>query len=96
MLAVLRWIELVMPIQKRWYPVLHRYIQQIAGRVGGFGGNPDQIPPSPTGQVPGVPHRGPPELEDEITGKIEDATVIGVVPDDVYIVLGGSGRVHPE
>jgi hypothetical protein len=74
LLAVLRWIELVMPKQKRWYPVLQRYIEQIAGRVGGFGGNPGQILPSPTGQVPRLPHRPPPEPEgegEEITGKID-------------------------
>ena len=32
------------------------YISQLAGRVAGFGGNPDDIPPSPTGNVPDPSH----------------------------------------
>jgi hypothetical protein len=53
LLATLRWMVLQMPTTKRWYPVLQRYIDYVAGRVQGFGGNPGQILPSPTGWVPG-------------------------------------------
>jgi hypothetical protein len=56
LLAVLRWMELKMPKTKSWYPVLVRYIDQVAGRVLGFGGDPGQIKPSPTGDV-GPNHR---------------------------------------
>ena len=55
LLATLRWLELQMPTQKRWYPVLLRYIEYVAGRVAGFGGDPTKILPSPTGWVPGLP-----------------------------------------
>jgi hypothetical protein len=55
LLAVLRWMLDATPTQKRWYPVLQRYITDVAGRVAGFGGNPGKIEPSPTGRVPGLP-----------------------------------------
>jgi hypothetical protein len=77
LLATLRWMELQMPATKRWYPVLQRYIDYIAGRVQGFGGNPGRILPSPTGWVPGLrqpsPQPGPSHYpdQDEFTGKIE-------------------------
>jgi hypothetical protein len=58
------------PPQKRWYPVLLRYIADIAGRVLGFGGDPDTIQPSPVGDVPGL-KRPPPPTVREVTGKIE-------------------------
>jgi hypothetical protein len=45
LLAVMRWIWEHMPPQKRWYPVLQRYISDLAGRVQGFGGNPHRFHP---------------------------------------------------
>jgi hypothetical protein len=77
LLATLRWMELQMPTTKRWFPVLQRYIDYVAGRVLGFGGNPGQILPSPTGWVPGLPEPSPQPSPhhhhecDEFTGKIE-------------------------
>lgn len=59
LLATLRWMALQMPATKRWHPVLQRYIDYVAGRVQGFGGNPGQILPSPTGWVPGLPEPWP-------------------------------------
>ncbi len=38
LLAVMKWIWEKMPPQKRWYPVLQRYIGDLEGRVLGFGG----------------------------------------------------------
>jgi hypothetical protein len=58
LLAWLRWIQLSLATSNRWYPVFQRYIDQIAGRIHGFGGNPVHIPPSPVGHVPG--HQLPP------------------------------------
>jgi len=57
LLAVLRWMALHTPANRRWYPVLIRYISEVAGRVLGFGGDPGKIKPSPIGQVPGWPPR---------------------------------------
>jgi hypothetical protein len=45
LLAVLRWMLEVTPSQKRWYPVLERYIGQVADRVAGFGGDPARYCP---------------------------------------------------
>jgi hypothetical protein len=71
-LALFRWIaENVLP-ENRWYPVMQRYIAQLAVRVTGFGGNPADVPPSPTGNVPTQPspvetHR---HEHHEVTGKV--------------------------
>ena len=76
LLAWLRWIQQAIPFQNRWYLVFQRYVEQIGGRVLGFGGDPTQILPSPTGQVPGQgpgPEPGEEEEEEEreeFTGKI--------------------------
>jgi hypothetical protein len=81
-LALFRWIaENVLP-RSRWYPVMQRYIAQLAGRVAGFGGNPGLILPSPDGKLPGkarvlipVPpgdhDRPSDDRPNEITGKID-------------------------
>jgi hypothetical protein len=53
LLAVFKWKIGQIPTNNRWYPVLQRYIEQISGRVTGFGGNPQQIPPSPKGYPTG-------------------------------------------
>lgn len=58
LLATLKWLELHTSPQKRWYPVLNRYIGDVAGRVAGFGGDPGKILPSPIGQIPGWPLHG--------------------------------------
>jgi murein tripeptide amidase MpaA len=72
-LSVLRWIAEFIPHHSRWYPVFHRYLSQIAGRVTTFGGDPNQILPSPTGDGRRK-HRCHPEPEGEerraLTGKI--------------------------
>ena len=59
LLATLRSMALTMPADKRWFPVLNRYIEYVAGRVQGFGGDPGTILPSPTGSVPGLPRTLP-------------------------------------
>jgi hypothetical protein len=69
LLATLKWMQLQMPAGRSWYPVLGRYIEQIAGRVQGFGGHPGQIPPSPTGDVPHR-HHPEPEERDRTSGKV--------------------------
>jgi hypothetical protein len=75
LLAWRLWIQQSEPAQNRWYPVLQRYLAQIIGRVTGFGGNPSQIAPSPTGTVPRPkpPHPEPGKCEPvgrEFTGKV--------------------------
>jgi hypothetical protein len=49
LLSIMRWITQQKAPGDRWLPVLSRYVAQIAQRVRGFGGDPDIISPSPTG-----------------------------------------------
>jgi hypothetical protein len=58
LLAWLYGIRESMPMNSRWYPVFKRYIEQVEGRVKGFGGDPGSIPVSLTGDVPGWPLKG--------------------------------------
>jgi hypothetical protein len=61
LLAVLRWMLTATPKSRRWYPVLERYIGDVAGRVAGYGGHPATILPSELGNVPGLSfHPGAP------------------------------------
>jgi hypothetical protein len=48
-LSVLRNISLSIPGADRWRPVFDRYLDVIAQRVRGFGGNPDVVQPSADG-----------------------------------------------
>ena len=78
-LAFFRWVLSTLVPADRWYPVMERYVQEIALRVKAFGGDPARIGPSPTGQ-PGPhhpPHRppepfpGPRPGQVAYTGKVE-------------------------
>jgi hypothetical protein len=51
--AILQFIGKSIPTASRWNPVFERYLNQVAGRVKGFGGNPGLILPSGTGTLPG-------------------------------------------
>lgn len=55
LLATLRWMLVYTPPQRRWYPILVRYVDVIAGIVTTLGGQPGNILPSPIGEVPGWP-----------------------------------------
>lgn len=73
LLSVLRWILQSIPPGDRWYPAFHRYVEEIANRVRGLGGDPARIPPSPTGQWERpTPRPGEYEPEAQITlsGKV--------------------------
>ena len=101
LLAVLRWMQSRTPRTRRWYPVLHRYIETVAGRVEGFGGNPATIKPSPTGQVPGWPPEKPEPAPDEecrrgelVTGKIACIIYDHFGDFDGFIVEDQAGQHH--
>ena len=72
LLSIMRWIEEGIPANDRWWPVVARYVAQIADRVEGFGGDPTQILPSPTGDgIPKPPRPEPkPEKCIDFAGKI--------------------------
>ena len=48
-LAIFRWRLLQTSPASRWYPVLQRYVDLVAARVAGLGGDPGEIAPSPDG-----------------------------------------------
>jgi hypothetical protein len=48
-LSVLRHIARSIPADDRWRPVFDRYVDQVADRVRGFGGDPDRIAPAADG-----------------------------------------------
>jgi hypothetical protein len=48
-LAIFKWRLSLMAPSNRWYPVMQRYITYVAGRIGGMGGNPILVQPSPYG-----------------------------------------------
>jgi hypothetical protein len=71
-LSVMRWIQLAVPAGNRWFPVIQRYLDQIAARVSALGGNPASILPSPSGGIRPLPPPGPPRPAPmEFTGKVD-------------------------
>jgi hypothetical protein len=48
-LSILRYIQQTIPQTNRWYPIFVRWLNSLAAKVAGLGGNPAKIPPSPTG-----------------------------------------------
>lgn len=54
-LSVLRHIARSIPAEDPWRAVFARYLDQVAARVRGFGGDPDAVAPSPDGDPAGVP-----------------------------------------
>ena len=83
LLATLRSMALTMPADKRWFPVLSRYIEYVAGRVQGFGGDPSTILPSPTGRVPGLPEPSPRPPRDHDDDDVEhfEGKIDGLIYD---------------
>ncbi len=57
-LAIFKWRLLQTSPTSRWYPVLQRYVDLVAARVGGLGGDPGAIAPSPDG-APQPTHEKP-------------------------------------
>jgi hypothetical protein len=53
--AFFQWILSILSSGDRWYPVIERYVCEIALRVKIFGGDPNGIAPFPGGAVPGRP-----------------------------------------
>ena len=86
-LAILKARLEAMPKTDRWYPVLLRYIGQIAGRVDGLGGDANAIPPSLGGYRPPVLRPCEENLQ-EFTGKVCEVVFdcfgdfVGFVLDD--------------
>ena len=76
-LSVLRSIHQSILPNNRWYPVFTRYIDAIAGRVKGFGGNPDIVIASPDGFDLYPTHDHPEESCDTICSP-DDLLCLGI------------------
>jgi hypothetical protein len=48
-LSILRYIQLTIPSDNRWHPTFTRWLNGLAAKVAGLGGDPNQVLPSPTG-----------------------------------------------
>lgn len=48
-LSILRYIQQTVPTTNRWYPIFVRWLNGLAAKVAGLGGDPTQVLPSPTG-----------------------------------------------
>ncbi|MGA8576054.1 MAG: tyrosinase family protein [Candidatus Cybelea sp.] len=48
-LSILRYIQLTVPSASRWQPIFTRWLNSLAAKVYGLGGDPTQVLPSPTG-----------------------------------------------
>ena len=93
-LAVLRWVFEAIPTSNRWYLVFSRYIDLIAERVRGLGGNPDAIKPSPSGEVPG-------KIESAFcrTGKVREIVFDCFGDLEEFLLAEGHNarpRIHPR
>jgi hypothetical protein len=67
-LSIMKWVSQAIPGTSRWFPIMQRYLGQIAGRVIDMGGNPAQIPATGTGIWKKLPQ---PRPERRLVGKIE-------------------------
>ncbi|WP_052409854.1 phospholipase C [Paraburkholderia oxyphila] len=97
-LSVLRWIFSATPVNSRFYPVLQRYLGQIADRVTGLGGDPSQIYPSPKGNwcqpLPSAPTcHGHPEPHD-VTGKVDALFYDRFGDFEAFRLVTNQGREH--
>src|SRR2546421_272019 len=55
-LSILRYIQQTIPTANRWSPIFVRWLNSLAAKVGGLGGDPTQVLPSPTGgDIPPAP-----------------------------------------
>jgi hypothetical protein len=61
LLSVMRWIVQSMSPESRWFPVLQRYLDQLATRVNALGGDAKQVRPTPTGDWQDGRRQEPPE-----------------------------------
>jgi hypothetical protein len=53
-LALVRYIAAARPHADRWQPIFTRWINGLAAKVSGLGGDPNQVPPSLTDPGQGV------------------------------------------
>jgi hypothetical protein len=96
LLALFKWKLEQIPPTNRWYKVLGRYIEQVSGRVTGFGGNPGSIGPSQGGFSGGGKHHHhlhKPHRE-EWTGKVMSVIYDRFGDFEGFVLLTECGHEH--
>jgi hypothetical protein len=88
LLGVLRWIQLAIPHDNRWFLVFERYVNEVAERVRALGGDPDKIKPSPGG----IPSQGK-DIDHRVTGKVREV-VFDCFGDPESFVLDCCDHTH--
>jgi len=89
LLSVLRWIFQVIPAHNRWYPVFSRYLKQIGDREKELGGDPSQVPPSPTGDLePKLRHHRGDEEHEEHERREEREAATGKIAGLIFDRFG--------
>ena len=103
LLAWLKWRVGVTPSSNRWLPVLQRYLSLTEGLVQILGQNPNTIPPSQVGNVPGKhpPPPCPPPVppcppieEHEYTGKVSAIHYDRFGDFCGFVILTEAGHEH--
>ena len=100
LLAWLKWRISVTPPSSRWLPVLERYLSSTGSLVQSLGGNPNGIPPSQVGSVPGKrpgPHPVPPfppVKGPEYTGKVAAIDYDRFGDFCGFVILNEEGHEH--
>lgn len=91
-LSILRHVDAHIPDADAWRPIFDRYLGEIADRVRGFGGDPDAVRPSPSGD--GRPAGERPSTV--VEGKICEVTYdcFGDFTGFVLVTCDGSRRIR--
>lgn len=53
-LSIMKYVQQAIPAGSRWRSIFARFIDQLAARVQGFGGDPNAVKPSPSGDEGGI------------------------------------------
>jgi hypothetical protein len=95
-LALFKWIEDSILPENRWYPVMQRYVLQLATRVTGFGGNPAEVPPSPTGSIRGEGDGDGSDRDEDrrVTGKVTGLAFDHFGDFDGFVFETGEGEIR--
>ena len=101
--SVMLWRAKSLSPNSRWYPVFRRYIEVLAARLSGLGGDPGSVPPTPDGVWHGLSvvagtkgsgHGHHPHAEHSVTGKV-DAMVFDHFGDfEAFVLETESGASH--
>jgi hypothetical protein len=98
LLALFKWKLEQTPVTNRWYLVLQRYVDQVSGRVNGFGGNAGSVGASQggftSGGAGGKHHHHPHGMLEEYTGKVAAVIYDRFGDFEGFVVRSERGHEH--